>query len=124
MTFSKEFSLVLGIDIGTSGVRAVLMNSDYEVIAQQSRIMTNFGANHRDPVVWWETLESTLDLLREEAQGQWDKVAGIAVDGTSGTLLALNNKFEPIGDAMMYNDPVADADALEIIHLKVMILIN
>jgi sugar (pentulose or hexulose) kinase len=118
MTFSKEFSLVLGIDIGTSGVRAVLMNSDYEVIAQQSRIMTNFGSNHRDPVVWWETLESTLDLLREEAQGQWDKVAGIAVDGTSGTLLALNNKFEPIGDAMMYNDPVADADALEIIHLK------
>ena len=33
------------------------------------------------------------------------QVVGISVDGTSGTMLALNNEFEPIGDALMYNDP-------------------
>jgi sugar (pentulose or hexulose) kinase len=118
MASLKNYSLVLGIDIGTSGVRAVLMNSHYKVIAQQSRIMADLGSNYRNPFVWWQTLESTLDLLRKKTSEQWEQIAGIAVDGTSGTLMALNNNFEPLGDAMMYNDPSGDADALEQIRQR------
>ena len=113
MTFSKESALALGIDIGTSGVRAVLMNSKFDVVAQSSSLMSNFGPNHRSPVVWWKSLESALEQLRKEASEQWSQVVGISVDGTSGTMLALNNEFEPIGDALMYNDPVENPDVLE-----------
>ncbi|MGB0706514.1 MAG: FGGY-family carbohydrate kinase [bacterium] len=113
MTFSEESALALGIDIGTSGVRAVLMNSKFDVVAQSSSLMSDFGANHRSPVVWWKSLESALEQLRTEAPEQWRQVLGISVDGTSGTMLALNNEFEPIGDALMYNDPVENPDILE-----------
>ena len=113
MTFSQESALVLGIDIGTSGVRAVLMNSKFDVVAQSSSLMSDFGPNHRSPVVWWKALESALEQLRIEASEQWSQVVGISVDGTSGTMLALNNEFEPIGDALMYNDPVENPDVLE-----------
>ncbi len=113
MTFSEESALALGIDIGTSGVRAVLMNSKFDVVAHSSSLMSDFGPNHRSPVVWWKSLESALEQLRTEAPEQWRQVLGISVDGTSGTMLALNNKFEPIGDALMYNDPVENPDILE-----------
>ena len=113
MKSSQESALVLGIDIGTSGVRAVLMNSKYDVVAQRSSLMSDFGSNHRNPAVWWKSVESTLAQLRIESNDQWNQVAGISVDGTSGTMLALNNKQEPIGDALMYNDPVEDPDILE-----------
>jgi sugar (pentulose or hexulose) kinase len=113
MTFSEESALALGIDIGTSGVRAVLMNSKFDVVAHSSSLMSDFGPNHRSPVVWWKSLESALEQLRTEAPEQWRQVLGISVDGTSGTMLALNNEFEPIGDALMYNDPVENPDILE-----------
>ena len=113
MTFSKESALALGIDLGTSGVRAVLMNSKFDVVAQSSSLMSDFGANHRSPVVWWKSLESALEQLRLEAPEHWSQVLGISVDGTSGTMLALNNEFEPIGDALMYNDPEENPDVLE-----------
>ena len=113
MTFSEESALALGIDIGTSGVRAVLMNSKFDVVAQSSSLMSDFDPNHRSPVVWWKSLESALEQLRTEAPEQWRQVLGISVDGTSGTMLALNNEFEPIGDALMYNDPVENPDILE-----------
>ena len=108
MKSSQESALALGIDIGTSGVRAVLMNSKFDVLAQSSSLMSNFGSNYRNPTVWWKSLESALEQLRIEVHEKWSQVAGICVDGTSGTMLALNNKFEPIGDALMYNDPVED----------------
>ena len=113
MTFSQKSALALGIDIGTSGVRAVLMNSKFDVVAQSSSLMSDFGPNHRSPVVWWKSLESALEQLRIEASEQWSQVVGISVDGTSGTMLALNNEFEPIGDALMYNDPVENPDVFE-----------
>ena len=113
MTSSQESALVLGIDIGTSGVRAVLMNSKFDVVAQSSSLMSDYGPNYRSPVVWWKSLESALEQLRTEAPEQWRQVLGISVDGTSGTMLALNNEFEPIGDALMYNDPVENPDILE-----------
>jgi sugar (pentulose or hexulose) kinase len=113
MTFSEESALALGIDIGTSGVRAVLMNSKFDVVAQSSSLMSDFDPSHRSPVVWWKSLESALEQLRTEAPEQWRQVLGISVDGTSGTMLALNNEFEPIGDALMYNDPVENPDILE-----------
>ena len=82
MTFSKESALALGIDLGTSGVRAVLMNSKFDVVAQSSSLMSDFGANHRSPVVWWKSLESALEQLRLEAPELWSQVLGISVDGT------------------------------------------
>ena len=64
MKSSQESALVLGIDIGTSGVRAVLMNSKFDVVAQSSSLMSDFDPNHRSPVVWWKSMESALEQLR------------------------------------------------------------
>lgn len=109
----EQDDLALGIDFGTSGVRAVLMNREREVVAQQSTTLASLGQNHRDPQLWWQALEQTLDALAQAETASWSRLACVAIDGTSGTMLALDDQNQPLGDALMYNDPVQDAQILE-----------
>ncbi|MBX3569473.1 MAG: FGGY-family carbohydrate kinase [Rhizobiaceae bacterium] len=102
--------LALGIDIGTSGVRAVAMEKGGEIAGQAAARLSVHGANGRDPAVWRRTLDTVLaDLFAEIDPG---RIVSIAVDGTSGTVLPVTRDGEPLADALMYSDPVEDRDIL------------
>ena len=47
----------LGIDLGTSGARAIVMRHDGKVIAEGQSTMADHGTNHRDPKIWWQQLK-------------------------------------------------------------------
>jgi sugar (pentulose or hexulose) kinase len=99
----------IGIDIGTSGVRAVAMDRSSTVIAEAAQPMTlpvlEVGQIAQDPHVWWQALETALDfLLAKVPPGEAE---AIAVDGTSGTILPIDAAGTPLGLALMYNDPSA-----------------
>ncbi len=105
--------LVIGIDIGTSGVRAVVLDDQKNQLYQYSTLMSKHGHNHRDPTLWWRATEAVLHALL--ARIDPDRVVALSVDGTSGTVLAIDAEGEPLGDALMYNDPVAEPDILSTI---------
>lgn len=95
----------LGIDIGTSGVRAVVLDDAGLEIATASRSFTAATDTAR-PDAWWAGVTDCLsDLSRRVALAS---IRGIAVDGTSGTVLGLDGAGRPVGDALMYNAPAAD----------------
>ncbi|MFK0686980.1 FGGY-family carbohydrate kinase [Mesorhizobium sp. IMUNJ 23033] len=98
--------LAIGIDIGTSGARAVAMRPDFSITAQSTVALERFGANGRDPAVWWEAVASALAELLVGIDRA--AVRSIAVDGTSGTLLPVDNAGRPLAEPLMYNDRVAD----------------
>ena len=98
----------LGIDVGTSGVRAVLVNEHGVVLNSTSSAMSEHGGNHRDPWVWWATTEAVLGQLTLEAP-----VTAVCVDATSGTVLPIDADGNPVSDALMYNDPVTDISVLK-----------
>jgi sugar (pentulose or hexulose) kinase len=99
-------SLVLGIDIGTSGTRVVAMDADTNVVAQATASLSSFGGNHRDPHIWWRAVQASLgDCLREIDARQ---VRAMAVDGTSGTVLPVDASGTPLAEPLMYNDRVED----------------
>ncbi|WP_442579384.1 FGGY-family carbohydrate kinase [Mesorhizobium sp. ASY16-5R] len=102
--------LVVGIDIGTSGARALAMDASGTVVGQASARMDDHGANHREPCVWWRTLAVALDRLVAEVEAE--RVVALAVDGTSGTMLPIDSYGRPLGDALMYSDAVGDAEIL------------
>lgn len=99
-------SLYVGIDIGTSGVRACAIDDD-EV--EQARATSRLPQPKRQgPIIsqraelWWKAALSTLnDLL---AQLDRRRVRAVAVDGTSGTLLVTDAEGTPLGPALAYND--------------------
>lgn len=102
--------IALGIDVGTSGVRAACIDGDAQTVAMGTCAMAAIGPDHRDPEIWWQALETALDSLARSIDLK--TVAAIAVDGTSGTLLGIDAGGAPLAPALMYNDPVQDADIL------------
>jgi sugar (pentulose or hexulose) kinase len=98
--------LYLGIDLGTSGARAV-------VIDDQSRQISSGRAtiegNHRSPVQWHRAMEVALDKALSSVERK--KIHAVAVDGTSGSVLPVDNAGRPLADALMYNDPPSDLHA-------------
>ncbi len=95
--------LYLGIDVGTSGVRAIVIDQDRAVVAEAKSAMTDHGDNHRSPRVW----QSATELVVRQVLSAIDPtlVRALAVDGTSGTMIALDRDGQPLGDGVMYNDP-------------------
>ena len=99
--------LALGVDIGTSGVRAAALSSDGRKRVQTEAAMAEFGDDRRDPATWRRALETTLARLFETVEPA--RIGAVAVDGTSGTVLGLDAAGDPVGTALMYDDAVEDA---------------
>lgn len=99
---------VLGIDIGTSGVRIAATDQSNGLIALATAPIAaplQIGIRiMQDPAIWWKAVEEALAAL--DLKGR--NIRAIAVDGTSGTILPVNNDGSPAGLASMYND-VAEA---------------
>ncbi|RWN53200.1 MAG: carbohydrate kinase [Mesorhizobium sp.] len=102
--------LSIGIDIGTSGARAVAMRPDFSIAARSAVPLDRFGQNARDPSAWWSAVGAALAELLSGIDRA--AVRSIAVDGTSGTLLAVDGAGRPLAEPLMYNDKVDD-DAIQ-----------
>lgn len=103
--------LAIGIDLGTSGARAVAMTPDFEIVAQGTAKLADFGADPRDPEIWWQAVEAALGAVLAQVDRAW--VHAIAVDGTSGTLLPVDAHGTPLATPLMYDDKVGDATLLD-----------
>jgi sugar (pentulose or hexulose) kinase len=103
--------LVMGIDLGTSGARAVVCDETMTIVAQAAAPLSDFGVDHRDPAVWWRAVETALDGVLQQTAAL--RVACIAVDGTSGTVLPVDAAGARLAQPLMYNDAVADDGLLQ-----------
>ncbi len=106
----------LGIDFGTSGVRAIVIDSE-ETIVAQARIaipppVQVDGGAEQSPLLWWQALSELLDELA--TQTNLRQIHRMAVDGTSGTLLLTDRRGHPLGPALMYNDGRSSDEAKRI----------
>ena len=106
----------LGIDVGTSGVRSCLIDTDGDVLAEIRTALpapTRHGrAVEQDPELWWTALADNLDALARRRR--LTDVAAVCLDGTSSTLLLCDAAGAPLTPALMYNDARATAEAKQI----------
>ena len=115
---NDDAPLFLGIDLGTSGVRAMAVAADGRVAADAAAPLATgiatgpAGWHEQSPSAWWQAVCQTLAALANELRaGGIARLAAVAVDGTSGTLVALDGAGEPLRPALMYNDSRATAEA-------------
>lgn len=111
-------ALFLGIDLGTGGVRAVAVTESGAVAAAASAafdpaiLAAQPGRHEQPPEAWWQAVcEATLRMLDKLGANDRERLMAVAVDGTSGTLVALDQGGKPVRPALMYNDPRASAEA-------------
>jgi sugar (pentulose or hexulose) kinase len=97
--------VVLGIDIGTSGVRIAATDARNTLKAMSAASMeapipAGGGRAWQDPAIWWDALLAAFRSL--DLTGL--SVRAVAVDGTSGTILRVTPDGAASGLASMYND--------------------
>lgn len=102
----------LGIDLGTQSVRVLLVTRDGTVLGSGSAPLAGRrdGVRHeQDPGQWWAGLcAASRDALRGHPK---TPVGGLAVCGTSGTVLLTDGAGRPMSPALMYDDGRATAEA-------------
>lgn len=104
-------SLAVGIDLGTSGARAVAVDEAGAIVAHGAARLDAFGPDHRDPAAWASAVDAALGGVMAAVDPA--SVRAIAVDGTSGTMIAVDGAGRPVAPPLMYNDPVTDQAVLK-----------
>ncbi len=103
-------ALFIGVDIGTTGVRAVCVDTDMHVQTMASIEFNNVTGSRADPASWGTAVATALSELISNVP--IDKIKAIAIDGTSGTMIVTNDQGLPLSQALMYNDTCDDQSIL------------
>lgn len=118
--------LFLGIDIGTQGVRGLVSDHNGDVLAGYSENFSILNCSSVDgwyeqnPGMWWEIVKMVIaGCIRqlELAGHHAGEIRAVSVDGTSGTILPIDENGHPLIQALMYNDMRSVSQA-EKVHQK------
>ena len=106
--------------MGTGSVRALAATDRGETLARFSvPLQTKKTGLHpefheQEAAPWWDRVCEACRRVVSELDDSGvaiDRLQGLAVDGTSGTLVCLDEAGEPVRPAIMYNDNRAVAEA-------------
>lgn len=98
--------MYIGIDLGTSGVKAILLGEDGKVLASCTESL-NVSRPHplwseQDPEHWWQATDRAMKALGQQHSLQSVKALGIAGQMHGATLL--DSKQRVLRPAILWND--------------------
>ena len=102
----------LGFDLGTQSVRAVAVSETGHVLGQSSQPLTSRrdGFRHeQDPEDWWRAVVCACRAVLADAPTS--AIRGLAVAGTSGTILLCDRSGNALTSGLMYDDARAADEA-------------
>jgi len=107
-------TLVLGIDVGTQGARAMVVDLQGNLQAQAtspfptSAILANeSGWFEQNPSSWRDATIAVVSQVVNQLRGEGvpsEAIAALSVTSTSGTLCLVDGAGQPVRDAIMYSD--------------------
>jgi len=109
-------ALLLGLDVGTSGCKAVLITPDGSVVAETTSeypmAVPRPGWAEQDPEGWWQ---ATIDSIKQVlVQVGGDSIAGIGLTGQMHGLVLLGEAGKVLRPCIMWNDQRTAAQCAEI----------
>ena len=110
-------SCFLGIDAGTSGVKAVVMDASGALLGKGygecDMITPRPSWVEQDPQAWWEACDAAVRQAVAKS-GRGGEVAGIGFSGQMQGLTLMDKEMKPIGNCMIWLDQRASAEAEEL----------
>jgi xylulokinase len=107
----------LGIDIGTSSVKAVLIDQGGVIVGQSSDPLTVSrpapGFSEQDPQAWWQ---ATVTAVRGIPAAQRAAVRAIGLSGQMHGATLLDEKDRPLRPAILWNDGRSARECLDLEH--------
>ncbi len=113
--------MYLGIDLGTSGLKLLLLDAQHHVHASVDAPITlqrpHPTWSEQNPAEWWQALEAAVAQLRSAAPEAWRQVRAIGLSGQMHGAVVLNDRLEVLRPAILWNDGRSGAQCLELEHL-------
>lgn len=110
--------MYLGIDVGTSSVKAVLVSPDQEIVATASAHLKverpHPGWSEQDPESWWRGCEAVLDELGAGNARKIAAVKGIGLSGQMHGATLLDAADKPLRPCILWNDGRSDPEASDL----------
>lgn len=104
--------MYLGLDLGTSSVKAALFDADQRLIAQASQPLQvsrpHPGWSEQDPEAWWRATEAAVDAVA--AQTSLAGLRGIGLSGQMHGAVLLDAEDRVMRPAILWNDGRAGAE--------------
>ncbi|MGK3723212.1 xylulokinase [Priestia megaterium] len=99
---------VIGIDLGTSAVKTVLVNIKGELCAEASKnyplLHEKTGYSEQDPEEWVEQTASALSELISKSNVRSEDIEGISYSGQMHGLVMLDKNYNLLRHAILWND--------------------
>ena len=110
--------LLLGLDVGTQGLRAALVDLGGRNVAfGVAPLETTYsrpGWAEQDALGWWTAAKSAVALALAESGASAERIAGIGLDTTACTVVACRADGTPLRPALLWMDQRSHAEAEEI----------
>lgn len=98
--------MYIGIDLGTSGVKAILLSEQGDVLATQTETLQVSRPHplwsEQDPEQWWQATDRAIKALGEQHSLRDVKALGIAGQMHGATLL--DSQHRVLRPAILWND--------------------
>ena len=99
---------LLGIDIGTTGAKALLVNPDGEVIAEANTAYgmrsPRPGWREQNPEDWWTATAGAIREVIESSGVDPGEIAGVGLTGQMHGLVLLDGRGDVLRPCIMWND--------------------
>ena len=105
----------LGLDLGTSGLKGLVIDGSQRIVAEASAALTNerphSGWSEQEPESWIAACETVLGMLAEK--GALSNVAGIGLSGHMHGATLLDASDRVLRPCILWNDTRSSAEASE-----------
>src|SRR5699024_688102 len=116
----NAMTYVIGVDLGTSAVKLLLVNQDGDITQEVSKpyplIQPQTGYSEQDPDVWVEKTIAGLREMLSHFEGDPDNIEGISFSGQMHGLVLLDDDYNVLRNAILWNDTRTTEQCQEIYH--------
>ncbi|WP_150525697.1 xylulokinase [Roseibium sediminis] len=110
--------MYLGLDFGTSSVKAILIDEEQRIISSASEAFEVYRPHpswaEQDPEDWWAGCAKALDRIADEAPKAMADVRAIGLSGQMHGATLLGKDDRPLRPCILWNDTRSVAQSLQL----------
>jgi xylulokinase len=110
----------LGLDIGTSSVKAVLIDEAQTLIAEGGAALTVERPrplwSEQDPQSWWTAVGEAVDALRASQPAAWSALSSIGLSGQQHGATLLDRDGKVLRPCILWNDGRSGAECRDLLE--------
>ena len=119
--FLKVSDMFLGLDLGTSELKALLLNDQHQVLATARAPLTVQRPqalwSEQDPASWWQALQQVMDQLQSAQPEALARLQGVGLSGQMHGAVLMDAQGDVLRPAILWNDGRSGAQCEQLMAL-------